>query len=490
MVTEIEIKNKPIYHYILSIFSLMIGGKEKIRLKASGRAIGRTIDMVNLLNTKIIPGVVKISLENKVNKSEIMDIKGNEKLLSEVIVELTYNEEIKKDGKIFDINSIFSNDSKINICQLELILGSKVFRDNISELIISSKTEKEFKDKTGPINKKFEIAKIIHSSEKIYPDESMLGLKKLEDVQLQGLLDSELKSKFWGSLIRSGVTSPDLTKLGEELSQSDDVIVGLDTNILYSCLITNSILSSFVGKPSKDFLDTPNWITLVFSKVGLWEIENKANTGGKTGTKKDTFDKRLALRALQELMIIHRSADLEGVSIFLTGDVPPEFGFAKDGKNEIVDSAIRRQFKEFLKSIDFHKGAFFLTQDRTSSILGEAEGLRSVLIEKPDYSKEILLHNQDKINISEVLYELAVSFNPLEIKCVDENGENIFIFTLSSNWIGKDLKNWEDWELEINIIKENDDFKKKMFDWFNERETDEKFIEGWNNLSERFIRGN
>lgn len=72
MDSDLEVKSRPIEHYILSIFSLLVQGKEKIRLKAYGRAIGRTIDIVNLLNQRITPDLFDIKLQCKSEKTKIV----------------------------------------------------------------------------------------------------------------------------------------------------------------------------------------------------------------------------------------------------------------------------------------------------------------------------------------------------------------------------------------------------------------------------------
>ena len=281
-------------------------------------------------------------------------------------------------------------------------------------------------------------------------------------------------STLVNALLRASLIKPDLKKFRKQISQWDDIILGLDTNILYTGLISSCILDQFVKIPSGSFIDTPDWITLVLSKVAMGEIENRSNM------KYETIDRREALRAIQEIMLINKSKDLEGVSLFLAGIIPPSFQFSEGGKNTVRDSVIREQFRVFLKNLDFHKGSYFITSDFNNSVLAEAEGLISMYIKKPKIEKREFDIGSNDFAVSELLYELAVAFNPV---ILEAGGIEIRI---ESNWQGKTLEDWEDWKVRI-IWKQDQSGLEIAIDKWMKSEIAVQMIECWKKLRKRYV---
>jgi len=87
---------------------------------------------------------------------------------------------------------------------------------------------------------------------------------------------------------------------------------------------------------------------------------------------------------------------------------------------------IRDQFKRFLRQIDFHKGIYFLTADKSCAALARAEGLHPLYLKFPywdfRHQKEFMsyeLYAKKSINIhvpiGGLIYELAIQFGEINI---------------------------------------------------------------------------
>ena len=73
MANILEIKNRPLEHYILSIFSLIASGEKKIYLKSYGSINGKTLDIINIMSKIIVSNKLDVEIKNKVEKSEPED---------------------------------------------------------------------------------------------------------------------------------------------------------------------------------------------------------------------------------------------------------------------------------------------------------------------------------------------------------------------------------------------------------------------------------
>lgn len=351
----------------------------------------------------------------------------------------------------------------MNICELEMFLNNPIFREENKKIEISTEIEGE----------DIAIGIINLDKNKLEINKEFVKIKKEKNKRTRVILDN--KSYLVNALMRAAILKPDFSSQRRTVSQWDDVIFGLDTNLFYNCVITTSLLDNLLKITSGDFLDTPDWVTLVFSKVGMGEIENRANRS------KNPVHRREAYRAIQEFMIINKAKDLEGVSLFLTGSIPPEMRFSDGSTNTIRDSTIREHFRFFLKNLDFHKGSYFLTQDFNNAVLAEAEGLLSMYIRKPKLDKmEFDLFKENKVNISELLYELSVAFKPLIIK------SDGLKFEIKSNWRGKTLEEWEKWQIKLNWLEDKNKIKPKIKKW-KKKKTPKKMMKGWKKLRERYV---
>lgn len=130
---------------------------------------------------------------------------------------------------------------------------------------------------------------------------------------------------------------------------------------------------------------------------------------------------------------------------------------------------IRDQFKAFLRGMDFHKGIYFLTADKSNAALASAEGLSSIYLKKPvsadlidsghlftyvsgdpknKEGKKKQIKVRLRIPVGKILYELSVGFGTLEIKAKDgsKNGMNLIV---NIDKKGENIDRWLTQSLEI-----------------------------------------
>lgn len=80
------------------------------------------------------------------------------------------------------------------------------------------------------------------------------------------------KSKLQDTFIRAGIAKhSNLGRVMERLREYDDVILGIDTNVLLDCVVTSVLIEKLFAE------DFPNWILFVIPKITMAELENKAN---------------------------------------------------------------------------------------------------------------------------------------------------------------------------------------------------------------------
>jgi len=388
---------------------------------------------------------------------------------------------------------------KFNICELEFILSTMLKEgytlnitcsDNMkTELKWTGEEKKTVTDKNfKPPPKEFnpqmvDLGKIhVSTDSDDYKNIKYELLSKDSNLPITVDSCSCLKSRIESALMRMGLlSSPKLEALAKDMCRFSDIIIGIDTNCFYHGIITASILDSFVGVARYPYLDTPNWITLVTSVITTGEIEHKANTSNlKKGARgKDAnpgYNRRSACRALQEFMEIGDCADLEGVAMSLTGEIPPDINFSS-GENTVRDELIRKQIKKFFTNIGFNKGTYFLTEDKMCAMFARAEGLNAVYLEREEMKHLVSLTNlspqkdeeeKDIHNVSELVYELGIEF-PLKITCslegCHETGYDFsgLSFIVETDWRGKTLQEWENRSYIIKIINGNKQIYKQFF---------------------------
>jgi len=262
---------------------------------------------------------------------------------------------------------------------------------------------------------------------------------------------------------RSGLLLPkEWRKIAKKLSEFDDIIIGIDTNILYNCSLSEYLISSLSLIDLKEYSHTPNWVLFIIPSAVMHEIEESANIRDKRGFLK--YEGRMGFRALQEIIELSQCTDMPGISLMIVGETNPildtrvelqglrediwkrEISEEKDisrnkkklhmtrsMKSSSGDMIIRDQFKEFLRQINFHKGTYFLTADKSNVALARTEGLHPIYF---PLSFGFYLNNPEisfyKINtkggetiefrvpIGKLIYEMAVEFGNIRVKFGDK----------------------------------------------------------------------
>lgn len=286
--------------------------------------------------------------------------------------------------------------------------------------------------------------------------------------------DVEFLNELTSAYYRSGLLlSPYWSRIAQKLSEFDDIILGIDTNILYDAAISEQLLNSLSLIDLKEHVHTPNWLLIVIPSAVMHEIEQATNSRDKRGFL--THAGRMGFRALQEILELDQSTDLIGVSLLIVGEADPALdtrvelrGLREDlaksapasvhsllsAKLSTGDTIIRDQFKHFLQQINFHKGAFFLTADKSNVALAKTEGLRPIYQKIPPWQvsrgvidpPRILCKPEPEIILTvpfgKLIYELAVQFGSIKIRwdaeeievACDARGESL------DHWLYRDLR--------------------------------------------------
>ncbi len=240
------------------------------------------------------------------------------------------------------------------------------------------------------------------------------------------------------ALLRSGwILHSNIDHVCSFLVNFDDVILCPDTNVLLDCILSAILL------PKLEAYEEPNWILVAIPKVVMAEIERWASEKFKSGHSLaglPTRHGRLGQRGLQEILALDTSKESKyrGLSIMTVGDLPADFA-EMSGDSVRKDSTIRRQFRDFLHSITFHKGAFLLSQDRVCVMMARAEGLQALYLQKPNWEDltSALLPQPPGTELWRLMYELCVSFGRITVRREDK------AIRLSISWPGKHVRDWE-----------------------------------------------
>jgi hypothetical protein len=253
--------------------------------------------------------------------------------------------------------------------------------------------------------------------------------------------------------------------IARKLSEFDDVILGVDTNVLYSCTVSEHLIPALSLMNPRGYAPTPNWILFVIPNGVMHELEEAANLRNDAGYL--GVGGRMGFRALQEVIELNQNVDLPGISLQVAGDANPILdtrvelqglrrdlrashkagGGRRPTKSSSGDMIIRSQFREFLRQVDFHKGAYFLTADKSNAALARAEGLCPIYIQPPSRAPHRIRASDGqtidaRAPLGKLVYELAVQFRPLTVRqgdseiavrC-DSRGEKI------EYWIYKSLE--------------------------------------------------
>lgn len=274
--------------------------------------------------------------------------------------------------------------------------------------------------------------------------EKLIGLPHVKVPEKFRKEKDKIEGRIRDAFLRAGLCKHgNLSEVMDKLKTYDDVIIAPDTNVLMDCTIT-SILWDEIQRE-----ELPNWILVTVPKIVTAEIERRATTGKveKKGHPRDgwpSYEGRIARRALQEILDLDQNVKRKGISIMTIGKLPENYDQIKNTSWR-VDSEIRAQFRDFLRNIDFHKGAFFLTQDRVNAMMAKAEGVEGLYLQKPLF-EEITNVQMDLGGFSRLLYELAVIFGEVRIS---GRGKINPSFDLSIFWPGKHVSHWEKFVIKI-----------------------------------------
>jgi hypothetical protein len=251
------------------------------------------------------------------------------------------------------------------------------------------------------------------------------------------------ESRLQDSAIRAGIISHvNLQDVMERVRMQDDVIIGIDTNVLWDCLMTSVLMDEIYAE------DFPNWVLVAVPKVVMAETENAANNtfGGSHPRVGDPVYKgRVGQRALQEIMEVqHEDPERPGIAMITIGDMSSNADISRG--NWELDSLIRNQFQKFLGDISFHKGTFFISQDRVNVMMSESEGADGLYLQKPDI-ESFRTQTLTPIEFTKFLYELCIQFGSISV-VDDESDETIMDLTVL--WPGKQVKDWENSRLTVS----------------------------------------
>ncbi|MBC7252696.1 MAG: hypothetical protein H5T72_01825 [Actinobacteria bacterium] len=441
--STIVICGRRITDYVLSCLSQFNNGKDLVELKAVAGNITRGVEIAHIL------------------KSQVQDI-----ILEKCEIETT--KIIGVDTPCLDINLRFSGQRR-------------------------QKTEEDFREVLAYPYYHLLFDRILHKYGKLsisrFDDVSLLDILHengcIKCVRADGYPDANIYFKGVGSfLYRSSMILPaNWKEVSNVLSASDDVIIGVDTNILYNCSLTEHLIPSLSVADIKKYVHTPNWILLVIPSAVMHELEEASNIRDDKGFLQ--VEGRIGYRALQEILELSEGTDIEGVSVVIVGETNPildtrvelqglRSDFCRMGavgvaggpflskKKSSGDMIIRDQFKSFLRQIGFHKGIYFMTADKSNAALSRAEGLNSILLvfpfEQLKNNKEFLPPAIDdngryRVNVplGKLIYEAAVENGT--IKITYHNGKTGRKITLHCDSRGETLDNW----VQRNLFFREDD---------------------------------
>ncbi len=260
---------------------------------------------------------------------------------------------------------------------------------------------------------------------------------------------SDHLNNLTSAMCRSGLVKPyDLEKVTHSMIESEDLVLGLDTNLIYNCIVSEHLLSGFEKANPFSYSKMPNWLLLAVPGVVMKEIENAANHKKKGRL---THIGRLGFRALQEIMVLQENRGSSGSAVLVVGSTNPQqlrYSDEDSSKIENADSLIRDQFRNFIRELDMRKGVYFLTMDKTNASLGRAEGLNSIRVNHPKMLRtgyDLYQLGEETVLLARILYEIAVEFGVIEISW-KEHGR-MHYFELDSGWQWKNMGHWENWQL-------------------------------------------
>ena len=461
----IDIVNFNTLEYVFECLAKFNTGSEKVSLRAYGGNIAKGIEVARILQQK------EVGIALYKNTIESIPIDGIDIPFIEIPLKAPKTKLDKSNtNDAAELICDFHNVDFINYSTYHLLFDWYLKRSGNLRIYTRGQLTREKRREPVPL---LEI-------------EDNNGIRKYKTFKSEGIDKKEgiKEDEVSNALYRAGLLLPRKWKqIGNRLSKYDDIILGLDTNVLFRCAISRHLLPIVSLVEPKEFVHTPNWILLVVPSTVMYEIEEAANIRDYKGLL--LHKGRMGFRALQEIMDLSENIDIPGISLLIHGETNPVldmkntlFGIRKDilkftwelknrgrensfrapKKSSSGDMSIRYQFKRFLNQIDFHKGTFFLTADKSNSALAQAEGLSPIYIPYTKYVSAQFEHsplvpNCDNLNedgkqltlnvpLGNIIYEMAVSFGEIIISCdgqspsieCDRKGEDI------GHWVHKQLR--------------------------------------------------
>ena len=450
----IDVCGKRTIEYVFDCLASFNRGINTINLRGAGSNISKAVEVAEILQKEA--GI-------KVENSEIgsFPVHNGDDYVDISLIEITLN------GDEIEVNS---NDSSF-ILPKSAYIDYPIYHLLFDWQLFKNKELKFFVDT--------QLITIIEQDGTI---------KYQRDVSKEKNEYEEIRDVFY----RCGLLHPaNWRKIAKKISEFDDVILGIDTNILYSCSISEHLLPTLSLINRNEYVHTPNWILFVIPSAVMHELEEAANIRDDKGKLQKIG--RMGFRALQEIIELSQSPDITGVALVIVGEANPilytrielqglrqDFYWRSQGnvksrgsespprprlrKTSSGDMIIRDEFKKFLKQIDFHKGIFFLTSDKSNTALAQAEGLHPIYFKQPyakyestDQFEEFELKpkgNQKEISmrvpIGKLIYEMAVQFGAVKIK----NGSDEILIQCDNK--GDNLDYW----IHRNLMIEKSDFNK------------------------------
>jgi len=458
----IDIVSYNTLEYVFECLARFNAGHEKIILRAFGGNLSKGIEVAQILQKEVGVSIQKSAIESiRINDVQVPFIEiplkaGNTKL----------DRQANNDKET--IGEKFGKMNFINYPTYQLLFDWYLKKKGYLKILTRGQRKQavpllEIREKDGIRN--YEVFKAENLEKKE-------GIKEEEVINV---------------LYRSGLLMPGKWKeIGKMLSKYDDIILGLDTNIMYRCSITRHLLPMVSLIEPREFVHTPNWVLLVVPSTVMFELEEAANIRDYRDKGLLLHKGRMGFRALQEIMELSENIDIPGISLLIHGETNPifdtkntlakirkdihraiynlrsehQFPFHPPKKGSSGDMTIRYQFKRFLSQIDFHKGTFFLTSDKSNYAMAQAEGLHPIYIPYPgipfrngssisidpvripekveEDGKQIMLN----VPIGNLIYELAISFGEIiisfgeqspSVEC-DRKGDDI------GCWVHKQLR--------------------------------------------------
>lgn len=259
---------------------------------------------------------------------------------------------------------------------------------------------------------------------------------------------AEARNRIRDAFLRGGAaTHLNINEVMSKLRNQDDVIIGVDGNILRDCIMTATLLERIYEETY------PNWILVGIPRLVMSDIESAAKDDFVQGDHPrvgwPTYAGRVGQRALQEVMNLReKNPDRPGLAMMTIGEL-------RKGTNNVqrddwqVDALIRDQFKEFLDDIGFHKGTFFLSQNRVNVMMSGTEGGDALYLQKPEFP-DVEEGNLPIADFAALLYELCVQFGTIRIR--DQETDAVLL-ELSIYWPGKNVSDWEQGRMNVVTVR-------------------------------------